>query len=382
MRLPLVVWIVSDGKPGHLNQSRGLAEALARATPAEIVTLPALPAWRAWLALLLKTMPNPFPFVIASEKTQSRALANPATSGSPQPFGPRDDGINQRSREFALDNPLPKPDLIVGAGHATHWTLLAARRACGGKTVVLMKPSLPRRWFDLCVLPRHDDVAADAHTLVTEGALNRIRPAATHDSSLGLILIGGASKHFEWDSDAIQVQIKSILARTPDTQWTLTTSRRTPADFLALLPQYPNLSIVPHTATSPDWLPAQFARCGTVWVSPDSASMVFEALTAGATVGVFDLPVNPKSRVGRAIAHLADARRITRFANWCAHGTLHPNLHPLAEADRCADWILGAYFNKNTLAVVTPAKAGVQPTKLDSGLRRNDDTSNFNKPNE
>lgn len=292
---PLIVWIVSDGKPGHVNQSLGLAEALARATPTEIVTLPALPAWRAWLVLLLKRF---------------------------------------------SDSPTPKPDLIIGAGHATHVTLLAARRAHGGRTVVLMKPSLPRRCFDLCILPRHDGVAADAHTLVSEGALNRIRPAAGRDSSHGLLLIGGASKHFEWDSDAVQVQIKSILARTPDTQWTLTTSRRTPADFLALLPQYPNLTVIPHTATSPDWLPAQFAQCGTVWVTPDSASMVFEALTAGAAVGVFDLPVNPTSRVGRAIAQLADVQRITRFENWCAHGTLHPNTHPLAEADRCADWII------------------------------------------
>jgi hypothetical protein len=291
----LIVWIISDGKPGHVNQSRGLAEALARATATEIHTLPALPAWRAWLALLLKRFPG---------------------------------------------NTLPKPDLIIGAGHTTHLTLLAARRAHGGRSVVLMKPSLPRRCFDLCILPRHDGVAADAHTLATEGALNRIRPAAGRDSSQGLLLIGGASKHFEWDSDAVQVQIKSILARTPDTQWTLTTSRRTPADFLALLPQYPNLSIVPHTATSSDWLPGQFARCGTVWVTPDSASMVFEALSAGADVGVFDLPANPKSRVGRAIAQLADAQRITCFANWCAHGTLHPNTHPLAEADRCADWII------------------------------------------
>jgi mitochondrial fission protein ELM1 len=302
MDLPRVVWIVSDGKPGHLNQSLGLAEALARATPTEIHALPALPAWRAWLALLLQRFPG---------------------------------------------NALPAPDLIVGAGHATHPTLLAARRARGGRTVVLMKPSLPRRCFDLCVLPRHDGVAADARTLVSEGALNRIRPAATPDSSCGLLLIGGTSPHFEWDSDAIQVQIKSILARTPGTQWTLTTSRRTPADFLAQLPPSQNLTIIPHTATSPDWLPAQLAQSGTVWVTPDSASMVFEALTAGAAVGVFDLPVNPKSRVGRAIAQLADAQRITRFANWCAHGILHPNLHPLAEADRCAEWILEWLKKKN-----------------------------------
>jgi len=296
-RSPLIVWIVSDGKPGHLNQSLGLAEALARAAPAGIHTLRALPAWRTWLALLLKRLPH--------------------------------------------DTLLPKPDLIIGAGHATHLTLLALQRAYGGRSVVLMKPSLPRRCFDLCIVPEHDGVAADVRTLVTAGALNRIRPARVHDAGHGLILIGGASKHFDWDSDAIQLQIKSILARTPDTQWTLTTSRRTPVDFLETLPAFPNLTLIPHTATPPDWLPAQLARSSTVWVTPDSASMVFEALTAGADVGVFDLPVNPKSRVGRAIAQLADAQRITRFVHWCAHGELHPNLHPLAEADRCAVWILG-----------------------------------------
>jgi hypothetical protein len=295
MHPQLVVWVISDSKPGHVNQSLGLAEALARATPTAIHLLPALPAWRAWLALLLKR---------------------------------------------ALGSTLPKPDLIVGAGHATHMTLLAARRAHGGRTTVLMKPSLPRRCFDLCVIPEHDGVAADARTLVTEGALNRIRPAAARDSSHGLLLIGGASPHFEWDNDAVQVQIKSLLARTPDMHWTLTTSRRTPTDFIAQLPSASNLTVVPHTATSPDWLPDQLTQCGIVWVTPDSASMVFEALTAGAEVGVFDLPVNPKSRVARAIAHLADAQRITRFVNWCAHGKMHPNLQPLAEADRCATWIL------------------------------------------
>jgi mitochondrial fission protein ELM1 len=295
---PRVVWIVSDGKPGHVNQSLGLAEALARATATATHTLPSLPAWRAWRALLLKRAPGEH---------------------------------------------LPSPDLIVGAGHATHLTLLAIRRARGGRAVVLMKPSLPRRMFDLCLIPEHDGVAPDARTLVTEGALNRIRPtpARTPETAArGLVLIGGVSPHFTWDSDAILVQIKSLLARTPGIQWTLTTSRRTPEDFPAQLPAAPNLAVVPHTATSPDWLPAQLARCDTVWVTPDSASMVFEALTAGADVGVFDLPPNPASRVARAIARLANARRITRFVNWCAHDTLHPNLSPLAEADRCATWIL------------------------------------------
>lgn len=298
----LVVWLVTDGKPGHENQSRGLAEALARATPTAIHLYPTLPAWHAWLAWLFKSLPGQLP---------------------------------------------PIPDLIIGAGHATHMTLLAARRAQGGRAVVLMKPSLPRRCFDLCILPQHDGVKPDAHTFLTEGAINRVRPAPARDASRGLLLIGGVSRHFVWDSDAIQVQIKSIVARTPEVNWTLTTSRRTPKDFLEQLPAAPNLTVIPHTATAPDWLPEQLSRSGTVWVTPDSASMVYEALTAGADVGVFDLPVNPKSRIGWAIAHLADGQRITRFVNWCAHGKLLPNLHPLAEADRCANWILEWLTRKN-----------------------------------
>ena len=298
----LVVWVVSDNKPGHLNQSLGLAEALARATPTAIHIVPALPLWRALGALLLKRTPG---------KT------------------------------------APKPDLILGAGHATHLTLLAARRTCGGRAVVLMKPSLPRRWFDLCILPEHDGVSTDPRTLVTEGPLNRIRVADTRSPNQGLILIGGTSPHFSWDSAAIELQIKSLLARTPDMSWTLTNSRRTPADFLEQLPAHPRLTLVSHSPTPADWLPTQLARCGTVWVTPDSASMVFEALSAGADVGVFDLPVNPGSRVGWALARLADTQRVTRFMRWCGSGTLYPNRHPLAEADRCAHWILEWLKKKN-----------------------------------
>jgi mitochondrial fission protein ELM1 len=50
------------------------------------------------------------------------------------------------------------------------------------------------------------------------------------------------------------------------------------------------LTIVPFAATSPDWLPTQLARADQAWVTADSVSMVYEALTAGAAVGVLDVP--------------------------------------------------------------------------------------------
>lgn len=295
------LWVVSDGKPGHVNQSLGLAEALARKTGASVEVFPAGSLWR-------------------------------ALSGA-------------RPRRTARERPF----VVIGAGHATHLTLLVLGRVTRAPTVVLMTPSLPRRLFDFCVPPAHDRVAADARTFVSVGALNRIvRPSRPDPdrASRGLFLIGGESRHFAWDSEAVITQIRSVAARTPQIGWTLTTSRRTPADFTRRLPTLPNLAVVAHTTTSPDWLPAELVRTGTVWASPDSMSMVTEALTAGADVGVFDLPVNPKSRVGWAIADLADAGRITRFIRWCAHGTLHPNTTPLDEAGRCADWLLTCLSNR------------------------------------
>lgn len=294
------IWVISDGKPGHVNQSLGLAEALVRIQPGTIRILSASVWWRASLAWLLKSF-----------HTQT-----------------------------------PRPHLIIGAGHATHLSLLAARRTHGGFTVVLMKPSLPRAWFDLCIVPEHDGIHQTDRTLITRGALNRVQVSRAQDSRQGLILVGGPSTHFAWDSAAIELQIQSVLARSPGVSWTLSDSRRTPAGFIEQIPSHPQLTVVSHTMTPRDWLPAQLSRCAIAWITPDSVSMVYEALTAGTSVGVFDLPVNPRSRVGLAIAHLVDMQRITRFVSWCANGKLHPNLEPLAEADRCAHWIL-AWLKRN-----------------------------------
>ncbi len=82
-------------------------------------------------------------------------------------------------------------------------------------------------------------------------------------------------------------QIGALLARKPDVHWTLTTSRRTPVDFLAQLDvDRPQLTVVPCAQTGPDWLPEQLARAAQVWVTQDSVSMIYEALTAGAAVGL------------------------------------------------------------------------------------------------
>lgn len=307
---PLVVWRFSDGKAGHDNQSRGLVEALNRLRPVEALLLRPLPAAKALAAL---------------------------AAGLPP----------------AVWRSLLAPDLVVGAGHRTHVSLLAARRSRGGKAVVLMRPSLPLSLFDLCVIPEHDSPPARANVLVTRGALNRIRPSAALEPDRGLLLIGGPSPHFGWDDAGLYRQIAAVLAAAAaPTRWTLTTSRRTPPSFLAgvangaapMVGPEGALKIVPVDETGPDWLPAQLARASQVWVTADSVSMVYEALSAGAAVGVLEVPQHRSNRVSRGLARLAAQGWVTAFEDWRRASRLSRPPSALDEAARSARWIIERWF--------------------------------------
>lgn len=295
---PLTVWRFSDGKAGHDAQSRGLVVALAQLRPLTVLTPARLP--------------------------RSSALHGFLLGG-----------------RTSLWNGLAKPDLVVGAGHGTHLSLLAARRIYRCKAVVLMQPSLPLCLFDLCLIPEHDDPPHRRNVLTTHGALNCIRPSTALDAKHGLFLIGGPAAHCAWHSAQICRQIAAITYADRGVCWTLTTSRRTPSDFLPTLRSIsPQIEVVPYAATTPEWLPQQLQTAGQVWVSADSVSMIYEALTAGAAVGVLEVPTLRSNRVGRGLQRLVGAGWVTLFAtHTLGQGLPHP-LHSFNEAQRCAAWIV------------------------------------------
>lgn len=301
---PLIVWRFSDGKAGHDNQSLGLVEALARLIPIEVV--------------------------------QPQVLLPLAALG----------GILS-SRPSAWKG-LPSPDLLLGAGHATHLSLLAARRSRGGKAVVLMRPTLPAYLFDLCLIPEHDGIAPRKNVVVTRGALNRIRPSDVQEGGKGLLLVGGPSAHFGWDAKALHEHVAAIVDADADADvdWTLATSRRTPPDFLEDWPVAPHarLTVVPVEDTGPDWLPSQLARAERAWVTADSVSMVYEALTAGAAVGVLPMPQHRASRISRGIDDLVAEGWVLPFADWRRDGHLRRPPGTFNEAERCAHGIVERWF--------------------------------------
>lgn len=292
----LTLWLIGDGKRGHENQSLGLAEAMQRRVACEIHQI--------------------------------------SIVGKGGFFG-------RIRAALAAGTKLPKPDFIIAAGHATHLPLLWLARKYRAKSIVLMRPSLPLRFFDICIAPAHDfpKKSQRKNLVLTRGAINRVH-AGDLPKTGKLILIGGPSKTHGWDDAAMLNMLKAITA-TGD--WQLTDSRRTPEGFLEQIKKHlPNIEIFSCKETAFDWLPDKLGRAKEVWVSEDSVSMIYEALSSGARVGLLPVPrLNSHSRVLRGIDELIAGRFLTTFSDRNQTGNLARSAQLLNEAERCAGIVLG-----------------------------------------
>lgn len=304
----MTIWIISDGKRGHLNQSEGLAREL--------------------VAEALRRHPG------SAHATHIVSI----------------DGISRSSKIFYLGKELglPAPDLLIGAGHGTHIPLLHMARHYKAYSIVCMKPSLPSTLFDLCLIPRHDLIGKPQHNssiLPTIGAIHGIKPSPGTPKKHTLILIGGPSKEFDWDEETLINQLTDIT-RHNAIPLLLTTSRRTPKNFVPNLRQAcPGIRIVPVEETDASWVPAHLAEARDIWVSQDSVSMVYESLGTGVPVGILDMPPRSKtpSRVAQGLRMLIDETRVTPYRTWASSHRLATGHAPLLEAERIAADILDRY---------------------------------------
>jgi mitochondrial fission protein ELM1 len=293
---PLTLWLIGDGKPGHENQSLGLAEAIQRRVACEIHRI--------------------------------------SIVGKGGFFG-------RIRAALAAGTKLPKPDFIIAAGHATHLPLLWLARKYSAKSIVLMRPSLPLACFDLCIAPSHDfpKKPQRKNLILTRGAINRVRSVDSEKTGR-LILIGGPSKTHGWDP---AVMLDMLAKLTATGSWQLTDSRRTPEGFLEQIKKHlPNMEIFSCQETPPDWLPSKLREADEVWVSEDSVSMIYESLSSGARVGLLPVPrLNHHSRVLRGIDELVETGYLTPFFAWQNAGHLRTAPETLNEAARCAEIVLG-----------------------------------------
>ncbi|MBJ9937298.1 mitochondrial fission ELM1 family protein [Acinetobacter pittii] len=288
---------VSDGKAGHRSQALGLFQAMQRQQPEttfEEVLISDLP-----IISLIKTL-------FSSKKSLFKQV----------------------------------PDFIFGVGSHTHFRVwLLGKIFRKAKTIILMKPNLPVACFDYAVIPEHDGIHADNHVIVTRGALNPIRNENRHQTARILIALGGSSKRHQWNQNKVLTSVQKIVENNPDAEIILTTSRRTPAELVDILRQQnfaQHLRIFPVDQTPQGWIFEEMQKAEAVWVTEDSVSMIFEALTAGCRVGVMAMERLKDDRITHSVDQMLESKLISQQTSVVQL----PQPYAFKEADRVATYLL------------------------------------------
>ena len=294
-----VIWKLLDGKTGHEKQIMSLVNALKDEAAIKTIDI----KLRSFLSLILFSM-------------------------------------NKLKR-------IQKPDFIIAAGHKTHIALLCLKYFFGGKSILIMKPSLPCNWFDLCIIPEHDKFRGRGLIFWTKGVLANTTNLIKKDERKGLILIGGISKHYKWDSEGVVNQIEELLRNNLSIYFILSTSRRTPKDFMMKINKlsFKNLKIHHTQHQNENWLKNQMNKTKYAWITEDSMSMIYESITAGQNVGLISIKSKGKSRITDEINKLKKEKVI--FSNENKSYKNSNKLHTVInEANRCAKFINKIFFKK------------------------------------
>jgi len=304
-----------DNTRGHEKQTRAILEALENITPLKVSEV---------------TISN------RSVKTLFRYLFHLISSVFSSPKVPSSPEV---------------PDLVIGTGSNCHMPmLLAASQDPSTRAVTCMTPEkflLPK--FDLCLVPAHDKVRDRKNVFRTIGPPCPVYDKKMHKEGKGLILIGGIDhkSHF-WQTSLIVDQVKKIIGTTGIT-WIISSSPRTPDNTSEALERLcannEHVEFFRAEETPDGWVEGQYDNSSMVWVTADSISMVYEALSAGCKVGI--LPVKWKgqdNKFMRSLTALSEKKLIIYLADWLKGHPFPEQERSFNEATRCAKEIIKKWW--------------------------------------
>lgn len=297
---------ISDGKAGHRSQALGLYQAMRRLS-----------------ATLTSTNSETIQFeeVLIDDLSMTQLIT----------------AIIFRKKNLLA----AAPDYLIGVGSHTHLrVMLLAYLYPQAKSIIMMKPLLPISCFDYSVIPQHDAVPHHPRVISTVGVLNPIQNEGRHQANRILVALGGDSKRHRWSDQHVLDSLKQLVELNPQSEIVLTTSRRTPTRFWQQLQQYDfmqNVHCVAVEDTPQGWIFEQMQLAEAVWVTEDSISMIFEALTAGCRVGLITLPRLKDDRITREIDRLIEQAKLSTKMQI---NELYMN-YDLQEADRVASLLKG-----------------------------------------
>jgi hypothetical protein len=301
-----------DGRPGHEKQTRGIIEQLKTKIDVEI--------------LPVELSRKPVPVQIIHWLKYLFAVHPP-------------------------QNNVADCNLLIGTGTSTHLPMLLLKKHHNIPVVTCMTPaSFLQKKFDLIFAPQHDNPTPGENIFTTIGPPNLNIDKGRHRDDRVLLLCGGVDpKSHAWNTGKIIKSFETLIVHDDQKRYILSSSPRTPADTIQQMSQlakvYSHLEFYDYRETPSGWLENEYNRCRRVWVTGDSISMVYEALSAGCLVGVIPVQWRSKrSKFQRSEEYLKKSGLITGLEAYLHGKGTRQNVQPLQEAHRCAEEILRRFL--------------------------------------
>ena len=292
------VVLLRDSRPGHFRQSRAVVSALRQAFPDKAVEVVEVELgevegsrWKRALSYLLPFLP-----LFLGEALVKAILGKKASE--------------------VLGRYC---DVVVSAGSAVKGFNLFLKRYNQARAICIMDPGWGlRRWFDLILAPEHDGLQGRNAVSVPgavayfdgDSARARAEELEIPPARLG-VLIGGPVRGFEM-AQPVMGELLSTLEKVAG-EVLITTSRRTPKWIEDWLRRREfKYKVIANDFNPQGAVDAILSRAERLLVTPDSASMIGEALATGKVVGIW-APVLPGGKHGRLVSSLISKGALIRI---------------------------------------------------------------------
>lgn len=272
--------ILSDGKPGHVNQSIAFAELSGHE------------------------------YIIVQVKFRNRFCK--ALSYLFDRIGLHITPL------FKMTGDLQGCSTVVSAGSETYYANRTLATKLGMRSVSVMLPSGYRYGgFDQIIAQDHDRPPVRANIQTLPINLCKVRPQSIFQPEAGChclgLVIGGPNKVFRMKTEKLRKQIEQIVTLFPEHKIVVSTSRRTPAEIEEMLSSFDFSKAWIYSSDPANPIPDFLAHCDYVFITGDSTSMISEAVSFGASA-VEILPLD----------EAAPAKKFSALINGLEHrGCLH-----------------------------------------------------------
>ena len=237
------IWWFKDNKIGHEKQVRAILDNLALTEDFDLEELTvSSPIWLEFLLYLLRIKPN-------------------------------------------IDS---IPDIIIGAGSKTNIPMLRYKLHKTTKVISVMKPQFFQKKFDLILAPRHDFKSIPENVYTYIGSLAKVE-ISENLKDIGLIIIGGANKHFDFNHTNILSQINFITSLYKELDWIVFNSRRTPEKFNTAIKDNDEIKKFVNIDDNFEPLDDYISTAKIKFVTPDSVNMIFESLSSSGETFLFEM---------------------------------------------------------------------------------------------